>query len=76
MQRHRVPQPCRTYGGCAYPASGVLYVPRTAWSTTGSCRGDNQRTVCRTTGSGAFNDPLSRNDPFVRLLHEIRTCVT
>ncbi|KAL1511629.1 hypothetical protein AB1Y20_006421 [Prymnesium parvum] len=25
-------------------------------------------------GTGAFNDPLSRNDPFVQLLHEIRHC--
>ena len=41
-------------------ASGVPYVP--------------PRTVWRTAGSGAFNEPLSRNDPFVRLLHQIRTC--
>lgn len=26
------------------------------------------------TGDGKFNDPLSRNDPFVQLLHEIRQC--
>ncbi len=25
-------------------------------------------------GSGSFNDPLSRNDPFVQLLHKIRAC--
>ena len=25
-------------------------------------------------GTGAFNDPLSRNDPFVQLLERIRSC--
>ena len=25
-------------------------------------------------GTGAFNDPLSRNDPFVQLLQQIRSC--
>ena len=30
--------------------------------------------TCAQTGSGAFNDLLSRNDPFVQLLQKIRAC--